>query len=175
MRNDDFGRLVDRLAGDPALLQALIGRSGGGADIAAILPQAVSARAAAGAGGVALVLARTLTSNIGRGERVPLGPCADSCEASRLADGPVDTTRTGFDTAAMLYAACGGDVTCCCTSGTCGGPTCGGSTCDVTCAGDSCGATCGDSCGSTSNADIFLDRHVQPADVSLDAQAWRWR
>ena len=46
--------------------------------------------------------------------------------------------------------ACGGDVTCSCTSGTCDG-TCGGSTCSVTCSGDSCGRTCDDSCGYTTN------------------------
>ena len=49
-----------------------------------------------------------------------------------------------------INAGCGGDVTCSCTSGTCG-DTCGGSTCSVTCSGDSCGSTCGDSCGYTTN------------------------
>jgi hypothetical protein len=44
--------------------------------------------------------------------------------------------------------ACGGSVTCSCTSATCDG-TCGGSTCGLTCGGDSCGRTCDDSCGST--------------------------
>lgn len=51
----------------------------------------------------------------------------------------------------IVGASCDGNVTCCCTSGTCGGVTCGGSTCDVTCSGDSCGNTCGDSCGMTTN------------------------
>ncbi|NHZ60969.1 hypothetical protein [Massilia genomosp. 1] len=50
-----------------------------------------------------------------------------------------------------LLQACGPQYTCSCTSYTCAGVTCGGSTCDVTCTEFSCGNTCGDSCGFTTN------------------------
>jgi hypothetical protein len=60
-------------------------------------------------------------------------------------------------------ASCDGNVTCYCTSGTCGGVTCGGSTCDVTCSGDSCGSTCGDSCGTTTNLQSVAEQVTRGA------------
>ena len=75
-----------------------------------------------------------------------LRPCVDSCEASRM--GGIDMPWRGF-------AGCDANQTCSCTSGTCGGVTCGGGTCGgATCSGDSCGNTCGDSCGYTTNLNL---------------------
>ncbi|HHF7373039.1 hypothetical protein [Legionella bozemanae] len=76
--------------------------------------------------------------------------CGPTCAAStnteaRMRIGVLESARFSGG-----YLICDENVTCCCTSGTCGS-TCGGSTCDVTCSGDSCGSTCGDSCGYTSH------------------------
>lgn len=83
----------------------------------------------------------------------PCGPntCGSTCGPSTCGS----TSAPRLDDYASLpemlgVGACGGNVTCSCTSGTCDG-TCGGSTCSVTCSGDSCGTTCGDSCGYTTN------------------------
>ncbi|KTD10885.1 hypothetical protein Lgra_1851 [Legionella gratiana] len=85
--------------------------------------------------------------------------CGETCAENTCGPTCAFTTNTKerMQTAVMEsarfsggYLICDENVTCCCTSGTCGS-TCGGSTCDVTCSGDSCGSTCGDSCGYTSH------------------------
>lgn len=85
--------------------------------------------------------------------------CGETCTESTC--GPTCSTTTNTKEKMRLavmdsarfnsgYLICDENVTCCCTTGTCGS-TCGGSTCDVTCSGDSCGSTCGNSCGYTSH------------------------
>ncbi|HEV2746086.1 MAG TPA: hypothetical protein VGW34_02160 [Allosphingosinicella sp.] len=160
------------LAEDPALFHELMSAGTRGAErVAKLVPEILAARSPPGdrRRRIALALAQTMQVDVGRGEGAPLGPCVDSCEASRLAEGPVRPGQAAVDIGALLLSACGGDVTCCCTSGTCGGPTCGGSTCDVTCSGESCGSTCGDSCGMTSNLefDAALERQLESADQGM--------
>ncbi len=95
--------------------------------------------------------------------RAVAGASVESFVRTVLRPAP-DRRRVVLD---VLGASCDGNVTCCCTSGTCGGVTCGGSTCDVTCSGDSCGNTCGDSCGYTTNV-------VTPAALGRPGRtAWR--
>jgi hypothetical protein len=77
-------------------------------------------------------------------------------EATRRTMRAVDPQAFIADASALLardsqLQACGPRYTCSCTSYTCAGVTCGGSTCDVTCTEFSCGNTCGDSCGFTTN------------------------
>lgn len=77
-------------------------------------------------------------------------------EATRRTMRAIDPQTFLADAAALLgreraLQACGPEYTCSCTSYTCAGVTCGGSTCDVTCTEFSCGNTCGDSCGFTTN------------------------
>lgn len=182
MRNQDFARLVASLAQDPKLLDELLTSGPGAAGpIARLVPAAAAARSPPGdrTMRIALLLAQALDQPPGRHrygrELAPMGPCVDSCEASRLVDGAAPTELAGIDIGAILQAGCGGDVTCCCTSGTCG-DTCGGSTCSVTCSGDSCGSTCGDSCEMTTNLGMRDDWVTQPGFGEIATlQARRWR
>lgn len=75
---------------------------------------------------------------------------------------------------AVGAGSCGPDTTCSCTSSTCGGVTCGGSTCDVTCTDSSCGNTCGDSCGMTTNLEAgFRDLNSLRSGLNLGVhQVW---
>ncbi|AWN75833.1 hypothetical protein LEAN103870_18075 [Legionella anisa] len=84
------------------------------------------------------------------GETCAENTCGPTCSVTKNAKerrhvAALESARFGGG-----YLICDENVTCCCTTGTCGS-TCGGSTCDVTCSGDSCGSTCGDSCGYTSH------------------------
>jgi hypothetical protein len=185
MRNADFRRLVDLLQRDPEMLRDLL--IGGvttrplrellsDQDIANIRNMSKEAR-----------LANVLLSDDPKMDRwsdeLP-GRLPDLTPAD-IASPFECTTTCGVESCSSTYLrawqrrnwainmagglSCDGNVTCSCTTGTCGGVTCGGSTCSVTCSGDSCGNTCGDSCGTTTNLTWEPDFVFQPWQFS------RWR
>lgn len=84
------------------------------------------------------------------GETCTESTCGPTCSATANTKEKMRVAVMDAARFSGAYLICDENVTCCCTTGTCGN-TCGGSTCDVTCSGDSCGSTCGNSCGYTSH------------------------
>jgi hypothetical protein len=93
------------------------------------------------------------------------GICATTCGSETCSRTLPPGRSRGYVADIGAGLSCDGNVTCSCTTGTCGG-----STCSVTCSGDSCGNTCGDSCGTTTNLMWQSEIVFEPWQFNR----WRW-